>query len=506
MKVRVILTAVLVAGVISTGNGFGITEQNVANVQASETIDDFRNDRILIWHDEFDGTELNPEYWTIADGWNRNNELHVYDPGCVKVSNGIAKITAKRVKKAKNNYEWVSGEFEAINKVAFQNFRMEAKIRMNTSKGFCPAFWTLGETISGWNWPMCGEIDIFELPYEGTVSTNTHASNAMKQHVAFGGNGKGGYNFNTWHVYALELKDGIYTISVDNEVISVVDTNANQYYDGVNPFLQPQYPIFNIAVGGTASAGKPADGVNSATMEIDWVRVYAAENKVENIVPTKFEMKYLGTQGRFVNGCMKVGDTAQLFPVYFPSGTVKRGIVSCVVADENICKCSAGYISALSAGTTSIAFLDSNGLTDTITVKVVEPSVNNVTGVNIENVNLSRKDIWLSGFYGYNYPYDLKADKARVHTNGLANIKGNQEYIIACPNGTAMHLTIFDKNGQIIQSSPRADSNGVTFRTNQNAAFAKVNITIPDGAVNAKDYSRILEVLPNYKFSIKRAN
>lgn len=503
MKLRVALTAILVVCVVFWGSGLKLTNQNAVKVKAAETTDDLSNDRILIWHDEFDGTELNPEYWTIADGWNRNNELHIYSPDCVKVSNGIAKITAKRLKKANNNYEWVSGEFEAINKVAFQNFRMEAKIRMNTSKGFCPAFWTLGETISGWNWPMCGEIDIFEIPYEGTVSTSTHASDAMKQHFAFGGNAKAGYNFNKWHVYALELKDGIYTISVDNEVISVVDTNANQYYDGVNPFLQPQYPIFNIAVGGIASAGKPEDGVNSATMEIDWVRVYATENKVENIVPTKFEMKYLGNQGRFVNGCMKVGDTAQLFPVYSPDGAVKRGIVSCVVADENICKCSAGYIEALSAGTTTITFSDSNGLTDTIAVKVVEPSVNNVTGVNIENVNLSRKDIWLSGFYGP-YSYEFKADKAYVYTNGLANIRGNQEYTITCPNGTAMHLTIFDKKGQILQSSPYADPSGVTFRTNQNAAFAKVNITIPDGSVNAKDYSRILEVLPNYKFSIKR--
>lgn len=345
----------------------------VINQEELQGLDDILGDRLLIFHDEFDGDTLNPEYWNIDKDFNRNHELHIYCKDDVTVADGVAKIVARRNSTYNPDYQWTAGEFSTQGKLAFQNCRMEARIRMDNETGVCPAFWTLGETISGWNWPKCGEIDIFEVPHINTINCNMHFANVSNEHASWGTVQKEEIDVSEWHIYAMEVNNGIITIYLDGEQIDWFDTNQMEYYDGVNPFTKAVYPIFNIAVGGTASEGEPADDIDQVSMEIDWFRVYANEGATEDdVIPQSFEMKYLGMDNQFSDGKIKVGDSVQLFPVYTPQSSIQSGIVFCEVEDDSICTCSSGYITALKAGTTTITVIDSYGLQDTFTIEVIE--------------------------------------------------------------------------------------------------------------------------------------
>lgn len=346
---------------------------SVVNQEELQGLDDILEDRLLIFHDEFDGDTLNPEYWSIDKDFNRNGEIHVYCEDDITVADGVAKIVARRNSTYNPDYQWTAGEFSTQGKLAFQNCRMEARIRMDNKTGFCPAFWALGDTISGWNWPRCGEIDIFETPHLNTINCNNHFANKENEHKTWGTSQKENVDITDWHIYAMEVNNGIITIYFDGEQIDWFDTNQMEYYDGVNPFMQAMYPIFNIAVGGTASEGEPAADIDQVSMEIDWFRVYANEGATEDdVIPQSFEMKYLGIDNQFSDGKIKVGESVQLFPIYTPQSSIQSGIVFCEVEDDSICTCSSGYITALKAGTTDITVIDSYGLQDTFTIEVIE--------------------------------------------------------------------------------------------------------------------------------------
>ena len=52
-----------------------------------------------------------------------------------------------------------------------------------------------------------------------------------------------------------------------------LSTTINKDSEGENPFLEPQYIIINLAIGGTAG-GDPSGTIFPAFYEIDYVRVY----------------------------------------------------------------------------------------------------------------------------------------------------------------------------------------------------------------------------------------
>ena len=41
--------------------------------------------------------------------------------------------------------------------------RFEIRAKVPYGRGLWPAFWTLGSNIGTAGWPLCGEIDIFEI-------------------------------------------------------------------------------------------------------------------------------------------------------------------------------------------------------------------------------------------------------------------------------------------------------------------------------------------------------
>jgi beta-glucanase (GH16 family) len=126
----------------------------------------------------------------------------------------------------------------------------------------------LGANIDAVGWPACGEIDIMEhkgsdegrvygtLHYPGRSGGNANGLTTTVQNVT-----------TEFHLYAVEWTATSIKISVDGkEFFSFVNNNTV-------PFNHEFFILLNVAMGG--GFGGPVDpAFTSATMEVDYVRVY----------------------------------------------------------------------------------------------------------------------------------------------------------------------------------------------------------------------------------------
>lgn len=244
----------------------------------------------LVWSDDFDGTELNQEYWSYQygtgsdhglDGWG-NNEAQYYREENARVEDGNLIITARR--ESYGGKDYTSARVRTADKVATTFGRIEARIVLPAVDGMWPAFWMLPESSTPYGaWSRSGEIDIMEArgrnPYAmsgalhfGTVHRYESQAKTLKLPIT------------EYHVYALEWNEEEMTWFVDDEqFMHLVARRWHQLdLDGSEaaPFDTDFHILLNLAVGGNFDGGvlPPADFV-SAEMKVDYVRIYA-ENPV----------------------------------------------------------------------------------------------------------------------------------------------------------------------------------------------------------------------------------
>lgn len=249
----------------------------------------------LEWSDEFNGTELNSQYWNAeigngTNGWG-NNELQYYtgDPDNVNVSNGTLKITALAQKK--NGYNYTSARLQTAGKVEVGYGYCEARIKIPSVSGVWPAFWMLGANEPK-GWPMCGEIDIMEswntddfaqscLHYADDNSpyyeTEPWRSDNWSNFFSKRNIGK-----TEWHTYGVYKTKTHLAFYIDGQLYSKV-------IDITNPVMTEMhndyYFLLNIACGGNLTQGQVPNATNlNATMEVDYVRYYA-ENPTQTTQP-----------------------------------------------------------------------------------------------------------------------------------------------------------------------------------------------------------------------------
>ena len=117
----------------------------------------------MVWRDEFEGDELDPEHWSHelgGHGWG-NNELEFYQEDNTKVRDGYLIITARKENKEGKNF--TSSRIITKSKKEFQYGRVDIRSLLPKGQGIWPALWMLGSNISTVDWPACGEIDIMEM-------------------------------------------------------------------------------------------------------------------------------------------------------------------------------------------------------------------------------------------------------------------------------------------------------------------------------------------------------
>ncbi|MTG87936.1 family 16 glycosylhydrolase [Cellulosimicrobium sp. BIT-GX5] len=234
----------------------------------------------LVWSDEFDGaagSAPDPAVWnheTGAHGWG-NAELQNYTASRANSAldgQGNLVITARR--EADGSY--TSARMTTQGKYQPQYGRVEARIQIPRGQGIWPAFWMLGGSFPGTEWPASGEIDVMEnVGFEphrvhGTVHGPGYSGGAgitgMYQHPQ-------GWSFaDDFHTFAVDWKPGEITWFVDGQQfhrVTRASVGANAWV-----FDQPFFLILNVAVGGQWP-GYP-DGTTQLPqqMKVDYVRVY----------------------------------------------------------------------------------------------------------------------------------------------------------------------------------------------------------------------------------------
>ncbi len=188
----------------------------------------------LVWHDEFDGTAVDKANWTYdlgGGGWgNGEAEFYTDRPENARLENGLLIIEARQEKYEGSYY--TSARLKTQGLQEFQYGRIEARIKVPSGVGLWPAFWMLGASFDGSNWPDCGEIDIME--YVGRepdlVIGTAH------------GPGYSGAGLSRWNRQTYDIADDFHTFAIEWEAGQI-----KWFYDGAEYFTltAPTWAIGN---------------------------------------------------------------------------------------------------------------------------------------------------------------------------------------------------------------------------------------------------------------------
>lgn len=291
-----------------------VTDTGTLEVIGEADIDlpDLIPGRLLLWNDEFDGDSLNTDIWDFELGYVRNNEKQYYtnDSKNAYVSDSILHLVALKDNPA-DGYEWSSASIDsqlftngtegAVSGVqrdtgfSYGYGLIEIKARCLTpSSGVWPAFWSRGASQQSEGWPMCGEIDIGELFFNGAASTHHynpgifwydwHYLLQKSQHATDDGLITGSTIYKTvdtdWHIYGMERSETAMIFYFDREEFCRIDLTALDDTDIQSAMGQPMSVKLNVAMGSTG--GTIPEDLERAEFDIEYVRYYAPVNVTES--------------------------------------------------------------------------------------------------------------------------------------------------------------------------------------------------------------------------------
>lgn len=226
----------------------------------------------LVFQDEFNGSSLDRSKWSTGYPWSRYHNHRGYtDPGNVSVENGLLRLRADNRRHPdapdgiwRDDFGWLSMDYttgcvSTSGKYHFNHGYMEARLKMPASKGFWPAFWTLGD-----GWPP--EIDIMEFlsSVPNRIFTNYHWG--KPQYGSYFREHFNGDFSKEFHVFAVEWDSSHMVWYLDgSEIARHTNSNCSQ---AVN-----QYILLNLGIGGWEK-DPDSSTIWPGYYDIDWVRVW----------------------------------------------------------------------------------------------------------------------------------------------------------------------------------------------------------------------------------------
>lgn len=268
---KTICSVLFLAGIFSFFTG-------CSNKEAS--LPDYVKDSMsLVWAEEFD-YEGSPDSskWSYSlgnvNGWG-NGEIQKYTDSLenVNVHDGVCTITALR---DGNSNRWTSARIKTEHKAKWTGGYIEVRAKLPSGTGTWPAIWMMPEAMKYGNWPRSGEIDIMEHVgfdrdvVHGTIHTKAfnHKIETQKtRHDRLRGATK------DFHTYAVYWTQDVIRWVYDGKTFYEFENTGNGWEEW--PFDHPFYMILNVAIGGSWGGQKGIDKkLNSASMDIDYVRVY----------------------------------------------------------------------------------------------------------------------------------------------------------------------------------------------------------------------------------------
>lgn len=333
-------------------------------------LDDLLPNRLLIWHDEFDGTEVDSSKWDHEFGYYNANRYYMYKDDLAHnayCENGILHITNEK-DSTMSNTAWTGAFIHTNNLFEFRYGMIEAKIKFPTNTNiYHSTFWTLGanyERICDVNTKgdetkgvlpsTCGEIDIAEAD-NGSVTTVKHWATPSTNAHQSGGVGSLTTDATNWHIYSCEWTEDTIKLYVDRVLKNTWDT-SNATVENFNAFRLPHFLIFNQnpALSGTQTE-------EFLETLVDWVRVYAPEGVTEFIEETGISIDSTLS--------LSVDDTYLLTGTFTPENPSDMTLVW-TSDDPSVAICYGGKVTAISVGTAHITCTTKRGYTATCTVTV----------------------------------------------------------------------------------------------------------------------------------------
>lgn len=353
-------------------------------------LDGILQDRLLVWHDEFDGQTLDTNKWRYATHNSGGSEQQAYTVNRtenVRLENSNLILEAKKDSYV-SGWTWSSGRIDTSGLAGFKCGRLEAKLKYDVVSGAFPAFWTIGtcahyptgenihgvQKSKGTQWAQNGEIDMFE----GRGTNSEIAQGGWYNQDDGKGNlsiifGRKNIDASQYHVYAVEWTETTMISYIDG-----VETGRTDI-SNIESWHRPMYIILNMAVGSTG--GYPADDCTSIKMEVDWVRVYAPVG-----VTTKEEVQSISlTQN---NLSFNIGDDP--IDVYYtvnPS-TAWDNNVNYESNNTSVAEVYGSRIYPKGIGNCKITARATNGVTATINVTVAESTNINSTSITLNKDTL----------------------------------------------------------------------------------------------------------------------
>jgi beta-glucanase (GH16 family) len=243
----------------------------------------------LVWSDEFDAGQLDPEVWFFESGdgsqygipgWG-NNELQWYLPDSAELRDGMLVITARQEAVGGKNY--TSARINTRDRFAFRYGRIEARMRLPAGQGIWPAFWMLPQDDVYGTWAASGEIDAVEAVNLGGSGGNT-VFGTIHYGGEFPANQSSSNEFmvpadatTEFHTYALEWDADVPGMRwyVDGDLYSTQNSWSTTGGPYPAPFDENFYVLLNVAVGGNFPGPPNASTAFPVSMEVDYVRVYS---------------------------------------------------------------------------------------------------------------------------------------------------------------------------------------------------------------------------------------
>ena len=234
----------------------------------------------LTWEDEFDGAEINKDWWVHEigngdSGWG-NNELQFYTeaPENSRVENGNLVIEARN--DSWNGHKYTSARLVTKEKKSFGYSRIDIRAKLPFGQGIWPALWMLGDNIEQVGWPACGEIDIMEMigNYPSTSHATVHFGTDFSSHKYSGKSYNiSGEIFNDrFHVFSVVREVNQMWFYVDDILIFEFETNDTE---GMSyPFNQNYFLVLNVAIGGNWPGNPDETTQFSQLMIVDYIRVF----------------------------------------------------------------------------------------------------------------------------------------------------------------------------------------------------------------------------------------
>jgi beta-glucanase (GH16 family) len=266
----------------------------------------------LVWHDEFEGTEVDRSKWDFdigngfydyknhawVPGWG-NEELQYYTDSPRNVSVKDSLLTIRAVKESLHGCGYTSARLKTRQRDGTPLFtqqygRVEIRARVPWGKGLWPALWMLPQDDKYGGWAASGEIDLMEIvgekPHEVLNSIHFGSAFPKRSLITTVYALPGGSTVSDWHVYTVEWEPArsVSMSTACRPAPTAIGGAAARRQDGAGvepskaadlnpwpaPFDQPFYLLMNVAVGGNFPGAPNADTRFPAELVVDYVRVY----------------------------------------------------------------------------------------------------------------------------------------------------------------------------------------------------------------------------------------